>query len=188
MSVLFPIAGIAFLLSLVPLGWTFISRYLRLRGERAVICPETISPERVEIAAGRAAWTGIAGETQLQISSCSRWPLECPQTCLEQIEAAPDGCLVRLRLRSWFEGAACSRCGEAIPEISSFRPRPGLMGPSREVLTWHELTPAALPELLGTHRPLCPVCVSVERAARLPRLSRPGSSRRPPGKGGRLQA
>ena len=163
MSASFLVVGVCLLLSLGPLAWTLIRRYRRFRGDRVVICPETISPERVEIAAGRAAWTGAAGETDLRLSSCSRWPKDCAQTCVEQIEAAPDGCLVRLRLRSWFAGATCAGCGDVIPAIVSFRPRPGLIGPSREVLTWTELRSSALPEIFGTHRPLCSACVPAAR-------------------------
>jgi hypothetical protein len=157
--ILFLILGIAFVLAWIPLAVSLVRAYRRFRGVRLVVCPETISAETVTLAAGHAAWTSVTSSADLRLDSCSRWPRDCPQNCLEQVESSPEGCLVRERLKNWWEESACARCGAPIGRLSWFRPRPGLLGPNRVVRRWRELTPETLPELLATHRPLCAACV-----------------------------
>ena len=91
----------------------FLRRYIRLRGQRVITCPETGEPAGVELAAGRAAATALAGEPALRLRDCSRWPERagCGQECLSQIEAAPEDCLVRSLLTKWYEGISCVDCG-----------------------------------------------------------------------------
>jgi hypothetical protein len=157
---LFLILGIAFALAWIPLMVILVRAYRRFRGVRMVVCPETISAETVTLAAGHAAWSSVTSSTDLQLASCSRWPRDCSQKCLEQVESSPEGCLVRERLKNWWEESACARCGTPIGRLSWFRPRPGLLGPGRTVRRWRELTPETLPEMLTTHRPLCAACVN----------------------------
>jgi hypothetical protein len=157
---LFVVIGIAFVLAWIPLTVVFVRAYRRFQGVRLVVCPETISAETVTVAAGHAAWTSTLGTADLRLASCSRWPHKCSQKCLEQIESSPEGCLVRERLKNWWEESACARCGTPIGALSLFRRRPGLLGPGRVVRRWRDLTPETLPEMLATHRPLCASCVT----------------------------
>jgi hypothetical protein len=72
--------------------------YLKFRGKRLVSCPETHQAATVRVAAGKAALEATAGNQELRLSECSRWPERgnCPQGCLAQIEEAPKACLVVL--------------------------------------------------------------------------------------------
>ena len=173
MSTLLLVFGIAFLLSFVPLAFMMLRAYARLRGPRVVVCPETITPEAVEIGAVRAAWTAGISDARYRLTSCSRWPErgDCPQECLSQIEAAPDGCLVRERVARWYAGASCALCGEAIEEIRWFHRSPGLIGADGRVREWRNLTLEDLPDAFATGRPLCfDCCVAEEFRSEFPDL------------------
>ncbi len=65
--------------------------YLRYRGTRLVVCPETQRPAVVGVAARSMALQAIVGEPCLRLSECSRWPMrqDCGQDCLRQIEPGP---------------------------------------------------------------------------------------------------
>ena len=148
-------------LSCVPLAYVMLRNYRRFRGTRVVMCPETITPEEVEVGAVRAAWTAARDDLQYRLTSCSRWPerRKCGQRCLTQIEGAPDGCLVRDRVAQWYVGSNCAICGGAIGKIHKFRRSPGLVGPDGEIRKWRDLTVEDLAEAFATHRPICAACV-----------------------------
>jgi hypothetical protein len=160
MSALFLILGIAFILSLLPIAFLVARAYVKARGPRVIVCPETTSPEVVEVDAAQAAWTGVTEQPAYRLVSCSRWPerQDCDQRCLAQIESAPDGCLVRERLAKWYEGASCAICFRPFGEIQWFSHRPALLGPDRKIRAWEEVPAEELPEVLGTHYPLCWDC------------------------------
>jgi hypothetical protein len=63
--------------------------YLKFRGTRLVVCPETHKPAVVEVAARSMGWRAILNEPCLHLSECSRWPMrqDCGQNCMRQIEA-----------------------------------------------------------------------------------------------------
>jgi hypothetical protein len=160
MATLFLIFAIVFLVSCIPLAVVVIHSYRRFRGPRVVLCPETITPEAVEVGAVRAAWSVAAGDQQFRLTSCSRWPerRECAQRCLTQIESAPDGCLVRNRVARWYEGSRCALCGNAIGEVRRIGRGPGLVGPDGTIHKWRDLTVEDLAEAFATHRPICSNC------------------------------
>ena len=184
MIALLLILGIALVLSLFFTAFLFARAYVKARGPRAIVCPETTSPEIVEVDARSAAWTSLAEDPAYRLVSCSRWPerQECGQECLAQIESAPDGCLVRERLVKWYEGAVCALCGKSFEEIQWFSNKPGLLGPDSEIRAWGEVPAGELAEVLGTHFPLCWDCQTAETfRARFPDLviddPRPASPR-----------
>jgi hypothetical protein len=148
-------------LSCVPLAFVIVRNYRRFRGPRVVLCPETITPEEVEVGAVRAAWTAARGDLRLRLTSCSRWPErgECGQRCLTQIEGAPDGCLVRDRVAQWYAGSNCALCGGAVGEVRHFGRNPGLVSPDGKIRKWRDLTVEELAEAFATHRPICAACV-----------------------------
>ncbi len=134
--------------------------YLRFRGTRVVSCPETKTTAARELDAGRAALTAGLHEPELRVTSCSHWPerQDCGQRCLEEIRSAPDGCLARTMLSSWYRGKSCVTCGRALGEIDWMERKPALMSPERRTVEWHEVPAQALPEVLSTHLPVCWSC------------------------------
>ncbi len=160
MGTLFVVLAVIFVASFVPLVYVLSRNYGRFRGARVVVCPETITPEAVEISAFRAAWTAAAADTQFRLTSCSRWPerKDCSQKCLAQIEEAPDGCLVRTRVAQWYQGATCSLCQAAIGEVHNVGRVPGLAGPDGRIRRWRDLSVEDLAEAFATHKPVCADC------------------------------
>jgi hypothetical protein len=65
--------------------------YLKFRGTRLVICPETHKPAVVEVAARSMGLQAILNDPCLHLNECWRWPMRrgCGQDCLRQIEARP---------------------------------------------------------------------------------------------------
>ena len=145
--------------SLIPVVFVSIRAYRRYRGARVVTCPETKQTVAVTIDRGHAAATTLAGEPELRLESCTRWPerQHCNQACITQIENSPDGCLVRNILTHWYEGASCALCGNKI-EIHWGDNRPAILGPDNKSLEWDEIQPEKLPEILATHKRVCWSC------------------------------
>lgn len=154
--------SLAALLSLAALygivrGVVTLRDYLRLRGKRLVICPETQAAVGVELAAGELA---VAQSSRLRLRECSRWPERagCGQECLAQIEAAPDGCLVRNLVTDWYAGKSCALCHRPIPPIDWLQHKPAVLDSERRSLPWDEVAVERLPEVLATCRPVCWNC------------------------------
>jgi hypothetical protein len=135
--------------------------YARYRGKRLITCPETKSPEAVEVDARRAAVLALAGrEHALRLRDCTRWPERehCGQECLAQIEEAADGCLVRGFVAAWLAEKACARCGRPAGGVGWFDRKPALLGPEGRIVEWNDVRAEELPAVLGTHRPVCFSC------------------------------
>ncbi|HSP94518.1 MAG TPA: hypothetical protein VLU06_08195 [Thermoanaerobaculia bacterium] len=160
MTTLFLIVGIIFVLSFIPALFFMIRSYRRYRGKRVVTCPETKQTVAVEVKAARAALSGAFDDPDLQLSSCTRWPerQDCGQECVAQIEAAPDGCLVRERLAAWYKDSRCALCGRTLGEIRWTDRKPGLLTPELKTLDWSEVVSEELPTILATHKPICWNC------------------------------
>ena len=169
MQMLFILFGIAFALSLIPFGWLVLRGYRRYRGTRVVTCPETRKTVAVEVDAAHAAVTDLAGAPDLRLKSCSRWPerQDCGQECLAELEAAPDGCLVRNLLTDWYRGKTCALCGRAFEETSWSEHKPAVLSPQRATLEWDDVAPESLPGILSTHLPICWNCHMAESFRRL---------------------
>jgi hypothetical protein len=137
-----------------------VGAYLKFRGTRVVTCPETKTTVALELDAGRAALTAGLHEPELRVTSCSHWPerQDCGQRCLEQIRSAPDGCLARAMLSSWYRGKSCVTCGRALGEIDWMERKPALMSPEGPTVEWHEVPAERLPQVLSTHSPMCWSC------------------------------
>lgn len=164
MGTIILVLAIAFVLSWIPAMVLYFIARRRDSGERVITCPETHSTEVVRVDAGHAAWTGLRGEKDLRLEACSRWPerADCGQDCLAEIECAPDRCLVRERLTSWYRGASCAFCGMEIGPVGWFDHRPGLRGPEGRTLFWDEVSAKELPTVLRTHQPICFDCLIAE--------------------------
>ncbi len=133
---------------------------MRPTGKRVVTCPETGRPAGVELAAFRAALKALFGAPALQLRDCSHWPQrrDCGQACLNEIEAAPDDCLVRTILTKWYTGKTCVCCGQPPGEITWTRHKPCLMSPDLRIVEWETLPPEKIPYVLETHKPVCWNC------------------------------
>lgn|SRR5512143_1128993 len=165
MATIFLIVGIAFGLSILPVLFLLGRAYLKARGPRVIVCPETETSEAVAVDPGRAAWAAIRQDRDFRLISCTRWPgrQDCGRDCLSQIESAPDGCLVRERLTRWYQGAVCAICRKPFEEIQWFDHKPGLVTPDRKIMSWDEVPPRDLPAILRTRMPLCWDCQVSER-------------------------
>jgi hypothetical protein len=164
MTKLFLIIGALFVLSFIPLAFVLFRSFRKLRGPRVVACPETGETVAVEVAAMKAALGSVAGEAELRLASCTRWPERqaCGQECLAEIASAPDGCLVRDRVTAWYADKRCSLCGRAIGEVHWYDRKPALLAPDLTTVEWSAVAPEKVPEVLATHKPLCWNCLVAE--------------------------
>jgi hypothetical protein len=83
--VIIGILAVAVLYVLVPRVLHILAFY---RAPRAVSCPETGEPVRVDLDASRAAVTSAFGWPRLRVSWCTLWPQRrgCGQACVESPE------------------------------------------------------------------------------------------------------
>lgn len=137
-----------------------VRAYFELRGKRLITCPETHTPQAVDVAAGEAAVGAFLAEPTLRLIECSRWPerKDCGQECLQQIEVDPEHCLVWNIVTKWYEGKACVFCHKQIGPLHHMDHAPALLSPDNKTVEWKEFRPEQLPEILETHRPVCWNC------------------------------
>lgn len=167
--------GIAFVAGLVLLAGAYlllravVKEVVRFRGKRLITCPETLTPEVVEVKTGRAIASSMVGEPSYRLSDCSRWPekVNCAQDCVRQIEAAPLGCLIRNLLDRWYAGKACVLCLTPLGNVDWYERQPGVRDPEGITHEWREIPATRIPEVLKTHEPVCWNCHVAERFRRL---------------------
>lgn len=145
-------------------GRAGLAAFVRYRGQRVVVCPETKNYAAVVVDARHAATTASQGETELVLRSCTRWPERagCDQACVWQIERAPENCLVRAMLDEWYAGKSCHFCGVGFGEIGWADHKPALLSPDHLIVEWTEIAPERVPDVLQTHRPVCWDCAIAE--------------------------
>ena len=141
-------------------GARLLAAWLKFRGRRVITCPENHRPAGVTVDSRHAAWTGVAHIPSLRLSECSRWPERagCGQECLSQIEASPEGCLVHQILLDWYEGKACTACGQPIGKIVPGGCQPALLMADGISLEWRQVAAELLPETLTVAQPICFAC------------------------------
>jgi len=129
-------------------------RWLRLRGESVITCPENRRPAGVRTDSTRA----ILGS--FRICSCSRWPEKagCGQECLSQIAEAPEGCLVRNILAEWYRGKSCACCRRPFGEIQWSVQKPALLSSGMSFVEWSRIPAEKLNETLQAALPVCFAC------------------------------
>ena len=139
--------------------------YFKLRGKRLVTCPETQKPAAVDLDAIHLARDAAFGTPQLRLSECSRWPerQECGQECLKQIEAAPEGCLVRRIVADWYAGKTCVICGKPVDATEEWVGHvPALLNPEKKTVYWDKIAAEGLPEVFQTHCPFAGPATSLK--------------------------
>jgi hypothetical protein len=141
-------------------GGRLLSSWFRYRGARAIVCPENCNPAGVSVDAGHAALTAFGGSPDLRLSSCSLGPERavCGQQCLLQIEASPDGCLVRKMLARWYDGKSCALCGRPFGEIEWTVQKPALICADKVSVECSQVPAERLTETLQTALPVCFAC------------------------------
>jgi hypothetical protein len=154
--------------ALVVLGGLLVRSLLRLRGKRLVQCPETRAPAAVELDLRYAAVGAAVSRPVLKLRTCSRWPERgrCGEPCLDEIEAAPEGCLVRNILARWYQGRQCVYCHARFGDIHWHDHKPALLAPGGALVEWSEIPAEQVPEALDTHAPVCWNCLIVETLRR----------------------
>jgi hypothetical protein len=137
-----------------------VGTYLRYRGKRVIVCPETRKPAAVEVDTKHAMASALTGEADLRLSNCTRWPekKDCGQECLLQLEIAPEECLVRNMLTSWYADKSCVYCGHRFGAIHLMDHKPALLTPEGKTIEWQEIKPELIPLALDTHKPVCWNC------------------------------
>jgi len=135
---------------------TPIQRYLQMRGDRVVTCPDNEQHVAVRVDAGHA----VMSSGKLRLESCTRWPEKagCGQDCLREIEAQPMDCLVKMQVSRWYAGKACVLCGTALDAVDWLEHRPALRQPDGRTVEWATVPPQTLYDVLATHEPVCWDC------------------------------
>lgn len=154
------LVGSVVALALIYLGVRFSRAYLRLRGERVVVCPRDRSQAAVDIDVRKAAAGATFGSPRFSLTACSHWPERqgCGSPCLKEIEAAPFDCLVRTHLARWYEQKTCAICRRPVAPIDWHERHPALLAPDRQTLAWSDVDASRLDTVLATHQPVCFDC------------------------------
>jgi len=164
------VIGVLLALVLGYLLFRGLRTYFKLRGKRLVTCPETQKPAAVDLDAKHLARAAAFGTPRLRLSECSRWPERqgCGQECLRQIEAAPQGCLVRRIVADWYAGKTCAICGKPVDTAEQWVGHvPALLNPEKRTIYWDKVAPEQLPEVFQTHSPVCWSCHIAETFRRV---------------------
>lgn len=139
-----------------------IAAYFRMRGTRIVTCPESKQPAAVTVDAARSALGRVFDPSDVEISTCSRWPgrPECAQACATEIAREPGRTTAFQLMSEWYAGKPCAICNRPIPPLSHFALEAGLMDASSPGVTiaWVDVPAQQLPAMLGTHLPVCSSC------------------------------
>ena len=157
------VLGVAVLVGLGVLlvfGRRLAVAWLRYRGTRVVVCPESRDMVAVRVDAKHAALSAPQGRVDLRLESCTRWPEKagCGQDCLGQVEAAPQSCLLRSILGDWYLGKSCAFCGRSFRALSWHDHEPGLLAPDGTVVAWNGFRAEQVVGVLATHKPVCWDC------------------------------
>jgi hypothetical protein len=142
-----------------------VRTWLRVRGSRVVVCPETDEPVAVKVDVGHAVASAVWEKPDLRLTSCTRWPerQDCDQPCVQQIETAPSETSPKTIAAHFFAKEHCAICSRPIDAPNSMTLQPGFMDPAtHRVQSWDEVTPQDLPAAIATRRPLCANCTLAE--------------------------
>jgi len=157
------VAGVAVLVGLGVLflfARRLLGAWLKYRGTRIVVCPESREMVAVEVDAGHAAFSAPQGRPQLRLEACTRWPERkgCGQECLGQIESAPEACLLRNILADWYAGKSCAVCGRTFGVIQWHDHKPALLGRDGVTVEWDGFKAEQVVDVLASHEPVCWDC------------------------------
>lgn len=157
------VLGVAVLVgagSLLLLGRRLVRTWLRYRGTRVVVCPESREPVAVGVDVRHAALSASQGRLELRLDACSRWPERrgCGQECLGQIASAPEACLLRHMLEDWYREKDCAFCRRPFGALRWHDHRPALLAPDGGLLCWSDFRPEQVLDVLAACEPVCWDC------------------------------
>lgn len=139
----------------------YFSAWRTFRGTRVITCPENLEAAAVKVNAAHAAqWASIAGEPDLKLKSCTRWPEKagCGQECLAQIERSPESCLVQTIVSDWYAGKACTFCEKPIGQIAWHERPPAVFVEGAGAAEWKDIAPEKLPAAFAHGKAVCWSC------------------------------
>jgi hypothetical protein len=139
--------------------------YVRMRGRRIVVCPETRLPATVAVDAGHSAVGTILNSEDIRLQFCSRWPEreDCDQACTPQIAAEPRATLVSAHVQNRIKEQTCAICHRPFDPWHAVGPQPGLLNRETGRTTrWDDIPPAELPTRLEIDLPVCKHCQLLE--------------------------
>jgi hypothetical protein len=142
-----------------------LTAWIRSRGTRVVICPQTLEPVSVTLDRGHAAVTAVWEDDDLKLATCTRWPLpvECDQACVSQIAKRGDETRPAAIAAHLFDGQRCAICRLAIDPVDPAALPPGLLDPvTHDVAAWNEIPPERLRDEFKIRRALCANCTLAE--------------------------
>lgn len=143
----------------------FLKTWRVYRGVRVITCPENHEPAAVRVAALDAAkWFAVAGETDIHLRSCSRWPemAGCDEACRSEINDSPQACLLQNIVASWYEGKQCHYCEKPIGSIVWHERPPAVKLPDGTIHEWKDLPAERLPKVFAAGAPVCWACNVIE--------------------------
>jgi hypothetical protein len=160
-----------------------LTTWIRMRGARVVVCPQTHESVSVTLDRCQAAMSAVWEAEDLKLATCTRWPLpvDCDQACVKQIVQPGNETLPAAIAAHLFEGQRCAICGLAIDPLGAVELPPGLLDPvTHDVVAWNEVPPERLRDEFKARRALCANCTLAESFRRrfpdrvVDRLPRPG--------------
>lgn len=69
----------------IPLGWSLVPLWRRMREARCVQCPDAARSAVVRLDPWYAVKMHARGDREFRVRDCSQWPRRCGQECLVQI-------------------------------------------------------------------------------------------------------
>jgi hypothetical protein len=156
--------GILLLIALAAAAIAYVSyrvgQFMKYGGKMLVTCPETGKPAAVKVSLWRAIVAAVVGQRHIELSDCSRWPERegCPQDCLCQIEADPEGHRVWQIASKWYEGKTCVYCKKPIEKFDHLDRKPALLSPEGKTFEWNTIPAEKLPEAMWGCLPVCWNC------------------------------
>lgn len=138
-------------------------------GKMLVTCPENHETAAVNVAAGKAALSAMAGVHDVELKTCSRWPEkhDCGQECLADLRKDPESHAVWTIASKWFQGKSCIYCKKPIAPFAHLDHAPALLDQQRKTIEWKEIPAEKLSQVLATALPVCWNCHVVETFRRL---------------------
>jgi hypothetical protein len=131
----------------------------RLRGPRAVTCPNAGQPAGVQIDLRHMVAAAIAGKKPaIRIASCSRWPEHagCGEACLGDA-TNPENTTRRIAERG-FKDKTCIYCRKPVGDPHFLDHYPALRGSDDMTLGWPDIPPEQLRDAFQASTPVCWNC------------------------------
>lgn len=151
-----------FVLGVAVAAFVVLTVYHRRPKKQAIVCPETLQSEVVEIDRAHALYTLLRDKKEVRLKSCTRWPdrAECDQDCVVQIDAGP--AVVERILSKWYDGRNCAMCATPLVRNNFQRGRAAALDRDGALVELRDLNWNEFPMSLERFYPICWKCHGVE--------------------------